>query len=242
MAGNMDRLRGAARTWGTIPGELRIGFLGLLSAVGAVVVTTFNDLSATEQYFAILCAGGGTSLGSLAFWSLVTRIRLWDAERDFLASSERTQPALHVGAARWNGTPHAYVDSGRVEDVEIHVGLATTSTPNSVSMFYLEVAGHRWPMATVITAVTPNAEGYQAFYDDSGLGHGTRLGGPFLELPVRMTADDAASGWIGFLPFSRITFEEARSQAAYIIAACANGAEVRQEVRIPPPPAERSPV
>ena len=142
-------------------------------------------------------------------------------------------PSLVVGDVVWNHTYVGAPDDRAITTVEVQLGISTTSSPTTVPMFYLEI-GHERRYAVV--EVRRSDDGSPYYLPPSG-GFSNAGNHDFVTVPLKLEANDAASGWIGFLPWGddQPTFGEARAAGVRLVAVVGNGEEIATEVSAPPP-------
>ena len=112
-------------------------------------------------------------------------------------------------------------------------GCHDRATPNTVSMFYIEIAGRRFEVVEV--RISDRNRG--PYYLPPSGGFSKAGDHDFVTVPLKLSEDDAVSGWIGFLPWGaeQPTYGEARAADVRLIAVSANGEEVAAKVPGRPP-------
>ena len=164
---------------------------------------------------------------------LFAQARVVSAQAAAVSRETRTAPALVVGDAVWNHSHVGVPDGEPVGAVEVQVGITTSATPNTVSMFYIEIARRRF--AVVEVRFSDGDRG--PYYLPPSGGFSQAGNHDFVTVPLKLSEDDAVSGWIGFLPWGaeQPTYEEARAADVTLIAVTAHGEEVAAKVPGPPP-------
>ena len=222
-----------ARLRARIEGQIENAIVAFIATAIGAVIAWQEDVPRLALYYLSL----GTLTASFLFVGTVTLLfaqaRVASAQAAAISREARTAPALVVGDAVWNHSFVGIPDGEPVGTVEVRVGVTTAATPNTVSMFYIEIAGRRF--AVVEVRISDRNRG--PYYLPPSGGFSKAGDHDFVTVPLKLSEDDAVSGWIGFLPWGaeQPTYGEARAADVRLIAVSANGEEVAAKVPGRPP-------